>query len=410
MNLEQWIGCSGPARAQLLQDARRVARRLAAPRPGSMVALAFGQDRRAFAVSLVACWLRGHGAAVVENTLRERIMAVLAHASVVDLLHDTDSGRPLQVPRLLAAPETCADDAALEPASALPTPMLAVHVQTEDGDQEWCSWTPDELTAAVDATQRAEVQRLDASATPGLLASLFVDTLAPLRTGLPLDPDARRTAPLPVPGAPAVASRHAEWIAAALARDGVEDAAVVHDRDDRPLRAVSGAGAAVAAAQTEGARALPTIPRDPNGQPLRSELCLLFGLGRSGQPVTRELRWTPLAGSADEATWRTELPRDYVFYEGHFDGYPVLAGGVQLHELVLPQLRASAGALPALQQLDGVKFLARFTPGETIDLTLKRSAEGDKVTFEIRRGETRCTTGRLHFAASVPTLEGSART
>jgi hypothetical protein len=135
----------------------------------------------------------------------------------------------------------------------------------------------------------------------------------------------------------------------------------------------------------------------------------LFGLGRGGQPVTRELRWTLLASSAEEATWRTELPRDYVFYEGHFDGYPVLAGGVQLHELVLPQLRASAGALPALQRLDGVKFLARFAPGETIDLTLKRSAEGDKVTFEIRRGETRCTTGRLHFAASVRTLGGSAQ-
>ena len=161
MDLEDWIGCSDDG---LVQDAQRIAARLAAPSEGSMVALAFGRDRRAFAASLLACWLRGHGAAVVENALRERIMAVLAHPSVVDLLHDTDSGRPLQVPRLLAGPdEACA---AFEPAKELPSPMLAVHVQTEDGDQRWCSWTPDELSAAVEATTRAELRRLDAA--PGV--------------------------------------------------------------------------------------------------------------------------------------------------------------------------------------------------------------------------------------------------
>ena len=85
-----------------------------------MVALAFGRDRRAFAASLLACWLRGHGAAVVENALRERIMAVLAHPSVVDLLHDTDSGRPLQVPRLLATRTADAAAVDVDAAAALP--------------------------------------------------------------------------------------------------------------------------------------------------------------------------------------------------------------------------------------------------------------------------------------------------
>ena len=111
--------------------------------------------------------------------------------------------------------------------------------------------------------------------------------------------------------------------------------------------------------------------------------------------------------SDDEASWQTDIPADYFFYEGHFDGYPVLAGGVQLHELVLPRLRASAGALPALQQLDGVKFLARFVPGETIDLTLRRQPDRHKVTFEVRRGDTRCTAGRLQFAAEVGPLDAA---
>ena len=396
MDLEDWIGCSDDG---LVQDAQRIAARLAAPSEGSMVALAFGRDRRAFAASLLACWLRGHGAAVVENALRERIMAVLAHPSVVDLLHDTDSGRPLQVPRLLAGPdEACA---AFEPAEELPAPMLAVHVQTEDGDQRWCSWTPDELSAAVEATTRAELCRLDAPATPGLLSSLFVDTLAQLRRGAPLADEVQQLVPIAIPGAPVVASRHSETLAALLARDGVEDAAVVHGSDGRPRVAVCGPSAEAVAAEAADVTALAAIPRDPNGQPLRAELCLLFGLGRDGQPVTRELAWRALGCADDEACWQTDLPEDYLFYEGHFDGYPVLAGGVQLHELVLPRLRASTRALPALEQLDGVKFLARFVPGETIDLTLRRQADPRKVTFEIRRGETRCTTGRLQFAAEV---------
>ena len=112
--------------------------------------------------------------------------------------------------------------------------------------------------------------------------------------------------------------------------------------------------------------------------------------------------------SHDEASWQTDIPADYLFYEGHFDGYPVLAGGVQLHELVLPRLRAAAGELPPLQQLDGVKFLARFVPGETVDLHLRRQPQAHKVTFELRRGETRCTTGRLQFTAPVAPLDGGA--
>lgn len=404
MHLDDWIErCDD----QLLEDARRIAARLAAPREGSMVALAFGCDRRAFAASLLACWLRGHGAAVVENALRERIMAVLAHPPVVDLLHDTDSGRPLQVPRLLATRTADAAAVDVDAAAALPSPMLAVHVQTEDGDQRWCTWTPTELTAAIDAAQRAELRRLDAPATPGLLSSLFVDTLAPLRSGASLDQGARRIAPIAVPGAPEVASQHAAMLTQLLARDGVEDAAVVHDHEGRARVAVSGPAAVAVAAATPNARALAAIPRDPNGQPLRAELCLLFGLGRGGQPVTRALSWRTVSCSDDEASWQTDIPADYLFYEGHFDGYPVLAGGVQLHELVLPRLRASAGALPALQQLDGVKFLARFVPGETIDLTLRRQPDRHKVTFEVRRGDTRCTTGRLQFAAEVGPLDAA---
>ena len=76
-----------------------------------------------------------------------------------------------------------------------------------------------------------------------------------------------------------------------------------------------------------------------------------------------------------------------------------LAGALHLSD---DGVGAALDAAPALEQLDGVKFLARFVPGETIELALRRAEGGRKLTFEIRRGDTRCTTGRLTFAAPLP--------
>ncbi|MGC6489001.1 MAG: hypothetical protein ACON4Z_15235, partial [Planctomycetota bacterium] len=200
MRLRDWICCEGPERERLLRDARRIAGHLPPSRPGSLVALAFGRDRRAFAASLVACWLRGHGAAVAENALRERILGVLAHPDVVDLLHDTGSGRTLQVPRLLDDPARAPSDDSWEEADALPAPLLTVHVQTEDGHLRWCSWGPQEAAAASEAAASAASERAAAPATPGLLSSLFVDTLGWLRGARPLEPSAGRPVGVEVAG------------------------------------------------------------------------------------------------------------------------------------------------------------------------------------------------------------------
>lgn len=407
MKLHDWIRLQGDLQNRLVRDAQRIADQLPSATPGSMVALAFGRDRYAFAASLLACWLRGHGAAVVENTLRERIMPVLEHEAVVHLLHDTDSGRTLQVPKLLATPTENA--ATVQLTNNALAPMLAVHVQTDDGDLHWCQWDMADLGDAVDAVAQQQPDRRDAPATPGLISSLFADTLTVLRGHGELPDIAQRVVALDIPGVPATASRHQDRLAQLRAGEGIDDAAIVHDHHGQPRVALAGPGAEALAASLPNAHALDTIPRDPNGQPQRAELCLLFGLGRNGQPVQRELQWTEVSRSDDEACWRTDLPEDYIFYEGHFTGYPVLAGGVQLHELVLPRLRALVDTLPQLQQLDGIKFLSRFVPGETIDVTLQRQQDPSKVTFEVRRGDTRCTTGRLVFAAEVATFGGTAK-
>jgi len=120
----------------------------------------------------------------------------------------------------------------------------------------------------------------------------------------------------------------------------------------------------------------------------------------TGPPsASRDLPWEAPAASreGDRHAWtsRARLPEDWVFFEGHFRGYPVLAGVAQLHELVLPCLRWARADAGALRELSGVKFPARIRPGDVVEVTLRWVDASHEVDFEIARGDVRCTHGRL---------------
>src|SRR5690606_25595990 len=127
-------GPSSPANQALLQRATRIKEQLPDASPGSQIAIAFGHDRQAFAAALLGTWLKGHGAAIVENSLRERIVTVLDRPPVAMLLHDTTSGRIMQVPRLLAEAEASYHETPplqLDLAELSASPLLTIHVQTD---------------------------------------------------------------------------------------------------------------------------------------------------------------------------------------------------------------------------------------------------------------------------------------
>jgi len=407
MNLNELLSLdpAGP-NALLLQQATRITAELPDATPGSQITLAFGGNRELFAAALIATWAKGHGAAIVENDLRDRIMPVLDRPPVAKLLHDTGSGRKVQVPRLIAEGDLPAADIANPELTA--QPLLTVLVQTDDGVQHWCSWAAAELRDAIQGVAEAlqnSTHRDNDELSPGLISSLFANTLAPLQLGKDLanhSPiDARG---LPIAGVPDTTSAHQSKIDELLQQDGIHDAAVTCTEDGRALTALAGPRAQELANNNPDALAFAQIPRDPNGQALAPEIFLAFGLGRTGNPVQRELAWSYAEVEPTQAAMRCGVPANYVFYEGHFTNYPVLAGGAQLHELVLPCLEQLCAPLPQLQSLDSVKFLARVTPGDAISVIVKRADDAKLVTFEVRKTDedVRCTSGRLHFATEVP--------
>ena len=148
-----------------------------------------------------------------------------------------------------------------------------------------------------------------------------------------------------------------------------------------------------AALATATLRVVPTLPRDADGQLARDVLLRLFGRDGNGALPSRQLQLAAASRADDRMHWSTHVPVDFFAFDGHFPGYPVLSGAVQLHELVLPCLRAADERLEVVAFQD-LKFLARIAPGDTVDVALRIAENGEFADFEITRDGARCSAGR----------------
>jgi 3-hydroxymyristoyl/3-hydroxydecanoyl-(acyl carrier protein) dehydratase len=157
------------------------------------------------------------------------------------------------------------------------------------------------------------------------------------------------------------------------------------------------------------------IRRDGIGRARAAELLRQFRLRPDGSAVNLALVWgeTSTQKDGDSLTQRTRVhvPADYGYFDGHFTGYPILAGAAQLSELVLPCVRgllAQRGQI-RLTNMARLKFTGRIQPGQTIDVVLTMRVGTTTVDFALKRAETLCSAGTLSFAESGTRTEpGSA--
>ncbi len=145
--------------------------------------------------------------------------------------------------------------------------------------------------------------------------------------------------------------------------------------------------------------AFPSLPRNENGRLPDWRIALDFGIGRHGHALETQLAWTRTSESSEDSyRFRTRLPEHYAFFEGHYTGYPILAGAVQLHELVLPCIREVAPEVGVITKLTGLKFMSRIAPGDEVEVVLRQSSPSD-YRFDIESGGTRCSAGQIRFAS-----------
>jgi 3-hydroxymyristoyl/3-hydroxydecanoyl-(acyl carrier protein) dehydratase len=110
-----------------------------------------------------------------------------------------------------------------------------------------------------------------------------------------------------------------------------------------------------------------------------------------------------VARTAERVVMRVSVPPDLRFFEGHFEGEPMLPGIAQLLALAHRRAREVFGALGREKRIVRVKFEAVIRPGDALDLVLERSAgsgEGEaQVRFEITRDGARCASGAIVYGA-----------
>ncbi len=147
--------------------------------------------------------------------------------------------------------------------------------------------------------------------------------------------------------------------------------------------------------------AVAAIPREDNGKLQRARVLGLFGLRADARPVVRTLGFGAPAieseGRVERVRVEVKLPGDWSGFDGHFEGYPVLAGAVQLKELVLPVVACAFPELGSVVSMSRVKFSGRIVPEDALTVSLERDGEPSRVRFEIRRQLELCSSGTLGF-------------
>ncbi len=149
-------------------------------------------------------------------------------------------------------------------------------------------------------------------------------------------------------------------------------------------------------------RFVTALPREPNGKLPRARLLALFegdGL-EHGMDVACETRACSSAADGSNHCFTIAVPSDAWFFEGHFEGDPLMPGVVQVNDLVLEHAALVFPDLLHLQQVSRLKFKHPIRPADVLTLRLCRTQEAQSLSFALHVGEVECSSGVLEFARS----------
>ncbi len=101
------------------------------------------------------------------------------------------------------------------------------------------------------------------------------------------------------------------------------------------------------------------------------------------------------------STWT--VPIDHPALAGHFPAHPIMPGVTLINEVLEHAgLHLSPAWLQSPLQIGAAKFLAPLLPGEqcTVEIQVSSSNLGERLRFDIRRGDTLAATGSFERATT----------
>jgi acyl-coenzyme A synthetase/AMP-(fatty) acid ligase len=141
-------------------------------------------------------------------------------------------------------------------------------------------------------------------------------------------------------------------------------------------------------------RYVEALPRDERGKLPVARLRELFAATRVPR-VREEIR------GPRSLVRELSVPDDLVFLEGHFEGFPVVPGVVQVG-WVVEAAQAVLGHAPRIEAVENLKFKEVLLPGQRVRLELGWNEAGDVLRFRLAAGERVFSTGRLRLRAKDP--------
>jgi acyl-coenzyme A synthetase/AMP-(fatty) acid ligase len=148
-------------------------------------------------------------------------------------------------------------------------------------------------------------------------------------------------------------------------------------------------------------RSVERLPRDAQDKVTIAALDALFAESAGApetesQPIADGLRILNETREGDAFERRIEVTQRLPQLEGHFEGFPVVAGVVQLGWAV-DAATAWLGQRPRLAGLEALKFPHPLLPGRTLTLRIERAREGHVLRFRLHEGDDVFASGRLRL-------------
>jgi 3-hydroxymyristoyl/3-hydroxydecanoyl-(acyl carrier protein) dehydratase len=137
------------------------------------------------------------------------------------------------------------------------------------------------------------------------------------------------------------------------------------------------------------------LPRDEQGKATRPRLEALFG---KTAPVRNPHVVRDGVTTASGFEVELEVPHELWCLPGHFAGFPVVPGVVQL-EWVMHWAACWTGRAQELRAIEGLKFKQALSGGTRFHLSLESAHAGEVIRFRLWNASTEFTSGRLSVAA-----------
>jgi len=123
-------------------------------------------------------------------------------------------------------------------------------------------------------------------------------------------------------------------------------------------------------------RYVDALPRNSQGKLPQVRLAALFDVQPRDPLLIAETR------EPRQIERRLEVPDDLVYLQGHFEGFPIVAGVVQLR-WVADAVRDWLGEPPRVRAVEALKFPEPLFPGQSFTLHAELSASGDCIRFRL---------------------------